>query len=146
MLLRNSPEVDDGHQIEMHVGDHEVKVDADEGQIRQIIWNLATNGLRAMPKGGVLRLSAVLEPGTTGGLAVLQVEDEGVGIAPDDVDLIFQPFRGSFGKGTGLGLAIVHRIVTDYGGQIDVKPRAGGGTVFRVAFPARSAQVARQAS
>ena len=54
------------------------------------------------------------------------VEDEGVGIPPEDVDLIFQPFRGSFGKGTGLGLAIVHRIVTDYGGQIEVRPRAGG--------------------
>jgi two-component system sensor histidine kinase AtoS len=96
-----------------------------------------------MSKGGTLRLSAVREPG----LAVLQVEDEGVGIAPEDVDLIFQPFRGSFGKGTGLGLAIVHRIVTDYGGQIEVKPRTGGGTVFRVAFPERAAaSAARQAS
>ena len=147
MLLRNSPEVDDSHQIDMHVGDHDVMVDADEGQVRQIIWNLATNGLRAMPNGGMLRLSANLEAGAAGRLAVLQVEDEGVGIAPEDVDLIFQPFRGSFGKGTGLGLAIVHRIVTDYGGQIDVKPRAGGGTVFRVTFPERSgAQAARQAS
>ena len=147
MLLRNSPEVDDSHLIEMHLGDHEVKVDADEGQIRQIIWNLATNGLRAMPNGGTLRLSAVLEPGTAGRVAILQVEDQGVGIAPEDVDLIFQPFRGSFGKGTGLGLAIVHRIVTDYGGQIDVKPRAGGGTVFRVTFPERTgAQASRQAS
>jgi len=147
MLLRNSPEVDDSHQIDMHLGDQEVKVDADEGQIRQIIWNLATNGLRAMPNGGMLRLSAVLEPGTAGRLAILQVEDEGVGIAPEDVDLIFQPFRGSFGKGTGLGLAIVHRIVTDYGGQIDVKPRAGGGTIFRVTFPERAGtQAARQAS
>ena len=44
------------------------------------------------------------------------VEDEGVGIPPEELDGIFQPFRGSFGKGTGLGLAIVHRIVTDYGG------------------------------
>jgi len=147
MLLRNSPEVDDGHHIDMYLGDHEVTVDADEGQIRQIIWNLATNGLRAMPNGGTLRLSAVLEPGPAGRLAILQVEDEGVGIAPEDVDLIFQPFRGSFGKGSGLGLAIVHRIVTDYGGQIDVKPRAGGGTVFRVSFPERiGAQAARQAS
>ena len=52
---------------------------------------------------------------------MLLVEDEGVGIPPEDVDSIFQPFRGSFGKGTGLGLAIVHRIVTDYGGHIDVQ-------------------------
>ena len=49
------------------------------------------------------------------------VEDEGVGIPPDELDAIFQPFHGTFGKGTGLGLAIVHRIVTDYGGDIDVE-------------------------
>ena len=54
------------------------------------------------------------------GVGVLRVDDEGVGIAAEELDGIFQPFRGSFGKGTGLGLAIVHRIVTDYGGRIDV--------------------------
>jgi len=112
-----------------------VMADADEGQIRQIIWNLATNGLRAMPEGGTLCLSAIHEPVGDERVAVLLVEDEGVGIPPEDIDTIFQPFRGSFGKGTGLGLAIVHRIVTDYGAQIEVKPRPGGGTVFRVKFP-----------
>ena len=76
---------------------------------------------------------------------MLLVEDEGVGIPPEEVDAIFQPFRGSFGKGTGLGLAIVHRIVTDYGGQIDVKPRPGGGTVFRVTFPEPCRRAARSA-
>jgi signal transduction histidine kinase len=135
MLLRNSTEVEDRHQVQVKQADEPVMVDADEGQIRQIIWNLATNGLRAMPAGGTLCLSAVFEPHGRGRAAVLLVEDEGVGIAPEDVDAIFQPFRGSFGKGTGLGLAIVHRIVTDYGAFIEVKPRPGGGTVFRVRFP-----------
>ena len=76
-------------------------------------------------------------------LAVLLIEDDGVGIAPEDVDAIFQPFRGSFGKGTGLGLAIVHRIVTDYGGQIDVRSRPGRGTTFRVTFPVSHGDAAR---
>ncbi len=135
MLLRNSTEVEDRHRVDVRQADQPVIVDADESQIRQILWNLATNGLRAMPGGGTLCLSAIYEQAETGRLAVLLVEDEGVGIAPEEVDTIFQPFRGSFGKGTGLGLAIVHRIVTDYGGHIDVKPRPGGGTVFRVTFP-----------
>jgi two-component system sensor histidine kinase PilS (NtrC family) len=145
MLLRNSTEVEDSHTIEVGQSEDAVMIDADEAQIRQIIWNLATNGLRAMPKGGMLRLSAMRDPGSR--LAVLLVEDEGVGIPPEEVDTIFQPFRGSFGKGTGLGLAIVHRIVTDYDGTIEVKPRSGGGTVFRVTFPvAVDRHVERQAS
>ncbi len=147
MLLRNSTEVGDQHEVEVRLPDAAVPVHADEGQVRQIVWNLATNGLRAMPNGGTLVLSAVSEPTPEGQAAVLLVEDEGVGIPAEELDTIFQPFRGSFGKGTGLGLAIVHRIVTDYGGQIDVKPRPGAGTVFRVTFPARNdVRSERQAS
>lgn len=142
MLLRNSTEVDDNHNIEVVQSSEPVTIDADESQVRQILWNLATNGLRAMPDGGTLRLSAVRE----GALAALGVEDEGVGIPPEEVEKIFQPFRGSFGKGTGLGLAIVHRIVTDYGGNIEVRPRDGRGTIFRVTFPTLSRVTARQAS
>jgi len=147
MLLRNSTEVQDEHEIEVKQAEDAVRIEADEGQIRQILWNLATNGLRAMPNGGTLCLSAVHEHTAAGRVAVLLVQDEGVGISPEDVESIFQPFRGSFGKGTGLGLAIVHRIVTDYGGHIDVRPRAAGGTEFRVSFPERAAAGAeRQAS
>jgi two-component system sensor histidine kinase PilS (NtrC family) len=142
MLLRNSPDVDESHRVEVVQSNQPVTIDADESQVRQILWNLATNGLRAMPDGGTLRLSAV--QANTG--ATLRVEDEGVGIPPEEVEKIFQPFRGSFGKGTGLGLAIVHRIVTDYGGQIEVRPRTGGGTIFQVTFPTLSRAVARQAS
>ena len=148
LLLRNSPEVEERHNISVQHAPDAVMIDADESQIRQIIWNLATNGLRAMPDSGTLTLSAVEERNANNeSRAVLLVEDEGVGIAPEEVDAIFQPFRGSFGKGTGLGLAIVHRIVTDYGGQIEVRPRPGRGTTFRVSFPTpRPVTVARQAS
>lgn len=146
ILLRNSPEVDESHQIDVRLDEEPVFINADEGQIRQIIWNLATNGLRAMPNGGALCISAVHDQGSEGRLAVLKVEDQGVGIAPEDVDSIFQPFRGSFGKGSGLGLAIVHRIVTDYGGHIEVKPRPEGGTEFRVSFPEADLRATRQAS
>jgi two-component system sensor histidine kinase PilS (NtrC family) len=147
ILLRNSTEVEERHEIEVKQADDAVTVEADEGQIRQILFNLATNGLRAMPQGGTLCLSALHEDTPAGRVAVLLVEDQGVGIPPEDVDSIFQPFRGSFGKGTGLGLAIVHRIVTDYGGHIDVRPRPEGGTVFRVSFPERAdLHAERQAS
>ena len=146
MLLRNSTDIEATHRIEVEQSEAPVMIDADEAQIRQIIWNLATNGLRAMPDGGTLRLIAVHEVAGSD-LAVLRVEDEGVGIPPEEVEKIFQPFRGSFGKGTGLGLAIVHRIVTDYDGHIEVKPRPGRGTIFRVTFPLTADRRAeRQAS
>ena len=58
---------------------------------------------------------------------MLDVSDEGVGIPAEELDAIFQPFRGTFSKGTGLGLAIVHRIVSDYGGEIQVSSTPGRG-------------------
>jgi signal transduction histidine kinase len=146
-LLRNSTDIGDRHTIDVRQTDGQVMIDADEGQIRQIVWNLATNGLKAMPDGGTLTISAQEESTGSDRIGVLRVEDEGMGIAAEDLDTIFQPFRGSFGKSTGLGLAIVHRLVTDYGGRIDVRPREQRGTCFKVSFPvARHVDVGRQAS
>jgi two-component system sensor histidine kinase PilS (NtrC family) len=147
-LLRNSVELSDKHQIDVSIPPDPVMLEADEGQVRQIVWNLATNGLRAMPSGGRLQLSARTDPGPGGiPMAALEVRDQGVGIPAEEIDHIFQPFRGSFGKGTGLGLAIVHRITTDYGGRIDVRSQRGQGTTFTVALPAtRDRATVRQAS
>jgi len=136
MLLRNSPDVGERHSVTVSLPDGEVPVEGDEGQLRQILWNLATNGLRAMRDGGELALSARHES-LPGGpvMAVLEITDHGVGMTAEELEDIFQPFRGSFGQGTGLGLAIVHRIVTDYGGRVDVQSTPGRGTTFSVRFP-----------
>jgi two-component system, NtrC family, sensor histidine kinase PilS len=136
-LLENNAELCDGHTIEVDVPGGEIRYDADEGQIRQIVWNLATNGLRAMPGGGRLRLAVTRrEPeGARAGELVLAVQDEGVGIGSDDLDEIFQPFRGGFSKGSGLGLSIVYRIVSDYGGEVRVTSKPGEGTTVRVVLP-----------
>jgi two-component system sensor histidine kinase PilS (NtrC family) len=132
-LLRNSPELGDKHVIDVALAGEAVLLQADENQVRQIVWNLATNGLRAMPQGGRLTLSARTSDDPAFG-AMLTVIDEGVGIAAEDLDSIFQPFRGSFGKGSGLGLAIIHRIVSDYAAKIDVQSQVGQGTTFRILF------------
>jgi two-component system sensor histidine kinase PilS (NtrC family) len=134
-LLRNSHEVGERHAIELRLSSQEVLVEGDENQVRQIVWNLATNGLRAMPRGGTLTMTALLEESLPP-CSILTIADEGVGIVAEEVDAIFQPFRGSFGKGTGLGLAIVHRILSDYHATIDVQSQPGHGTTFRVCFPA----------
>jgi signal transduction histidine kinase len=108
---------------------------ADEAQIKQIVWNLATNGLRAMTAGGELRLAVRAMPTEV----VVGVSDQGVGIAPADMDGIFQPFRGGFARGTGLGLSIVHRIASDYGGEVRVTSEQGKGTTVQVALPLATA-------
>jgi signal transduction histidine kinase len=136
LLLRNSAEVLEGHDIAVDVPADELWYEADEGQVKQIVWNLATNGLRAMPGGGRLRLICASEPSAD---VILTVRDDGVGIPPGEVDALFQPFHGTFAKGSGLGLAIVHRIVSDYGGQIQVSSQPGAGTTVSVRLPARAA-------
>jgi two-component system sensor histidine kinase PilS (NtrC family) len=137
LLLRNSAEVCEAHLIEVDVPPHELWYEADEGQIKQIVWNLATNGLRAMPQGGHLRLLGAVDQASDG--VVLTVKDEGIGIPAEELDNLFQPFHGRFAKGSGLGLAIVHRIVSDYNGEIQVSSPAGQGTTVSVRLPARAA-------
>jgi two-component system, NtrC family, sensor histidine kinase PilS len=143
-LLQNNAEVTERHKVVVDVPGEPVMFRADEAQIRQIVWNLATNGLRAMPEGGTLRLSTracAAEDGTPLDV-VIAVQDEGVGIAPEELDGIFQPFRGAFARGSGLGLSIVHRIATDYGGEVRVASQKGGGTTVEVAMPHATAETA----
>jgi two-component system sensor histidine kinase PilS (NtrC family) len=145
-LLQNSPERLETHSIVCDVPADPVWCLADEAQIRQIVWNLATNGLRAMSDGGRLTLAARQVPptdaevkqgrdGGTPAMVALAVSDEGIGIAPEDLDGIFQPFHGGFARGTGLGLSIVHRIVSDYGGDLSVTSQEGKGTTVTVKLP-----------
>src|SRR5207248_11043447 len=102
LLLRNSAELREGHEILIDLPPSELWYEADEGQIKQIVWNLATNGLRAMPDGGKLLLQ-----GSSGAdSVVITVSDEGVGIPSGELEGLFQPFHGRFVKGSGLGLAI----------------------------------------
>ena len=133
LLLRHSADVGENHVIDVDVPDSELWYEADEGQIKQIVWNLATNGIRAMSHGGRLRLTGALEPSSGG--VIITVKDEGIGIPSEDLDGLFQPFHGSFAKGSGLGLAIVHRIVTDYHGEIHVSSQVGVGTTVSVRLP-----------
>ena len=136
-LLQNNAELTEDHQIDVDVPSEPTWYVADENQIRQVVWNLATNGVRAMPKGGKLRLSLTGRnmDASSPGEMVIRVEDQGVGIAPEELDGIFQPFHGAFERGTGLGLAIVHRIVSDYGGEVHVTSERGAGTRVEVTLP-----------
>ena len=120
----------------------------DATQVHQVLMNLATNAIHAMPAGGTLRvsLSAVhlAEPRTptlgimpAGDYLILQVADSGTGIAPEILERIFDPFftTKDVGTGTGLGLSLVHGIVAELDGAIDVASTPGAGSTFTVFLP-----------
>lgn len=119
-----------------------VLVQGDATQLSQIVMNLAANAAVAMPNGGrlTLRLSADEEKG----LALLEVEDTGVGIRPELLPRIFEPYftTSSGGRGTGLGLAVVHGVVKLHAGTIHCDSCLGGGTCFSISLPLVSKDVA----
>jgi signal transduction histidine kinase len=99
--------------------------------VRQAVVNVAVNAVQAMPQGGRLTVRTRRE----GDAAVLEVEDEGVGMAPEVAARMFEPFFTTKASGTGLGLAVVKRIVEEHGGAVAVRTEPGGGTVFALRFP-----------
>ncbi|MHB1651558.1 MAG: PAS domain S-box protein [Desulfitobacteriaceae bacterium] len=100
-----------------------------EGEIRQLILNLAKNGLEAMPPGGTLTIRTIME----GSKVVLIVQDCGKGIDQSIIDKLGTPFLTTKQNGTGLGLAICYGIVARHNGTIDFKT-GPGGTTFTVRF------------
>lgn len=102
--------------------------------MRNCITNFLTNGAQAMPAGGTLTLGAAIDPGHDG-WATLTFADQGVGIAEEDLEKIFQPYFTTKDLGIGLGLAITERIIKAHGGDISVASSPGNGTVFTVRLP-----------
>ncbi|MBI5202611.1 MAG: PAS domain-containing protein [Elusimicrobia bacterium] len=112
-------------------------VTCDRGQIQQVVINLCSNAIDSMPSGGRMVVRTALDEGSYPPRAVIEVQDEGVGISPNLRDRIFEPFftTKDVGKGTGLGLSLVHEIVQRHGGTIEVRSAPGAGSVFTVSLP-----------
>src|SRR5256886_7205699 len=140
-----------GEDIELVIslGDLLHLVNADPGQLEQVIINLAVNARDAMRNGGKLRSTtsnSKLTPASRGkradasanGHVMLAVEDTGIGMTRDIQQRIFEPFftTKEQGKGTGLGLATVYGIVKQSGGEVELHSEPMGGTTFRIFFPA----------
>ncbi len=131
-LIENSPEVRQRHQVEFARDDGPVVCLADPDAITQVFWNLARNGIEAMPEGGTLRIDLRRD----GRDAVLRVCDEGRGISEEERGRVFEPFLSRSPMGTGLGLAIVYRIVREHSGDIVLGNAPDGlGTEVEVRLP-----------
>jgi two-component system sensor histidine kinase PilS (NtrC family) len=133
-LFRLSHEVSEAHEIGIDVFPPSSQLSGDRDQIRQIVYNVAKNAVRAMSTGGKLTVVGREEDAWYS----IRFIDTGRGMSEEQLARLFTPFSTAFDGGTGLGMAIVRRIVQDHGGAIDAESRPGEGTTVTVLLPRRS--------
>jgi two-component system sensor histidine kinase PilS (NtrC family) len=132
-LFRLSDEVSDRHRIVVDVSPPHSELSGDRDQIRQIVYNVAKNAVRAMTDGGTLTVQGREEDAWYS----IRFIDTGRGMNEEELGRLFTPFSTAFDGGTGLGMAIVRRIVEDHGGAIDADSHPGEGTAVTILLPRR---------
>ena len=114
----------------------EITIQADERKVRQVVFNLLSNAIKFTPPAGRIDVSARL----VDDVVEVAVADSGVGIRPEDLDLIFEEFQqarsdnGSH-EGTGLGLPLSRKFIELHGGRLWVESEPGAGSTFRFTLP-----------
>lgn len=111
-------------------------VEADKGQLSQVVSNLVINAQQAMPVGGAITIAAENIETPEGRYVQITVQDEGIGIAPQHLNNIFDPYFTTKQEGNGLGLATTYSIISKHGGTISVDSQLGQGTTFIIRLPA----------
>ncbi|GLS15450.1 ATP-binding protein [Hydrogenophaga electricum] len=124
------------HQLDVQVDGPAISLPVDRDKLASALGNLLSNAIRFSPSGATVRLSLSRQPGRV----LIDVQDQGPGVAPADRERIFEPFyRGERQpadavKGSGIGLSIVHEYILAHGGRIDLLP-GGPGAHFRIELP-----------
>jgi CheY-like chemotaxis protein len=139
-------------RCEMIIPDDLWPIEVDQGQMNQVINNLIINADEAMPDGGIIAVraenvildseSAAALPLRPGGYVKLTISDQGIGIPPEHLSKIFDPYFTTKQKGSGLGLATAYSITQKHDGYITVESRLGAGTTFTILLPASLKQTA----
>lgn len=122
---------DRGIDVEIECPESIPRIRVDGGQIKQAFFNLIRNALQAMPDGGALTIAIR----TSDKFLAVSFRDTGVGIKPDELGRIFEPYHTTKQKGSGLGLMIVQRIIQEHGGEIEVSSKPDTGTIFTIFLP-----------
>lgn len=114
-----------------------IMVDAE--QLKQVLLNILLNAIQAIEKEGKIwietRLVQIKQEEKTKSYAQIEIRDTGMGIPPENIEHVFDPFFSTKPEGSGLGLAISHQIIHEHGGFIDVESEVGKGTSFRINLP-----------
>jgi signal transduction histidine kinase len=136
IVALHSGSVREGIVVEAEVAPDLPSVRWDEAELRRVLVNLVGNAVQAIEGEGRVTIRA--HPDAKGVRSGVRIEviDTGVGIAPEDVERIFEPDFSTKPTGTGLGLAMVKRTLDDLGGQIEVESRPRKGSTFRMWWPA----------
>ncbi|AFZ02491.1 PAS domain S-box protein [Calothrix sp. PCC 6303] len=144
-------------QLDLKIPPHLPDISIDERRIRQVLINLLNNAVKFTPDGGQITLqvdyiqqqiNTVSDRYSEGDTLEISVIDTGIGIAPEDINKLFQPFvqiDSSLNRryeGTGLGLALVKQLVELHGGQVHLTSEVGVGSCFRVILPANPTAIA----
>ena len=111
------------------------KVYIDADLIHQVLWNLFINSLDAMPNGGYIKITVRKTNLFLRDAVEIMISDTGMGVPPNELDKIFEPFYTTKSEGTGLGLSMVQRTIDDHGGTVDVISKEGKGTSFYIKLP-----------
>jgi two-component system, cell cycle sensor histidine kinase and response regulator CckA len=136
-------------KCDLQLGEVLWPVDADEGQIKQVINNIAINACQAMPKGGVISIKTANVtvrsedslPLPAGEYNKITIRDQGIGIPEDYLSKVFDPYFTTKQKGNGLGLATCYSITKKHSGHIAVESEIGIGTAFHIYLPAVSKEI-----
>lgn len=137
LLLRRQAELA-GIEVSQSFADDVPQVYVDANQMKQVFINILNNALHAMPDGGKLGIDIhAAKPDSQKPWVEIAFRDTGVGIPPDKLGRVFDPFFTSkdVGEGTGLGLSVSQRIVEEHGGAIVVESQVGHGSTFTVKLP-----------
>ncbi len=127
-------------------------VDADYRAIKQVLLNLLSNSIKFTPKGGKITVSGAVLTNSTSERLKVSVTDTGIGIAPDDLSRLAQPFEqiesqhSKTQQGTGLGLALSKSLIVMHGGILEMESEPGVGTTVSFTIPSRQAQERRAGS
>jgi signal transduction histidine kinase len=132
-------------RFRVDVSREEPEILGDAFKLEQVWLNLLINAMQAMPAGGEIQISETLQVQEDESWISVTIEDSGVGIPPENLDHLFDPYFTTRSDGTGLGLAIADRIVADHGGTIAVESTPGHGTKMIVRIPAASRAALRSA-
>ncbi|WP_079509336.1 PAS domain S-box protein [Mesobacillus jeotgali] len=122
-------------KLEFEAPDEIIQIECDENRLKQVFLNFIKNGIEAMPDGGDLKVKTEIQDGNV----LISIKDTGVGIPPETLKKIGEPFYTTKKNGNGLGLMVSFKIIESHNGKVYIESEQNKGTTFKIMLPAKIA-------